>query len=85
MNPSSKFPKNLQPNFLWKGDGENITDLPVHLDFEQGRSISSWELSPEELEEVKKTGVIYLHVYGQHPPVYVGTALDFEGDKGEEG
>lgn len=34
--------------------------------------ISCWQLSPEELEEVNRTGVVWLHVMGfSMPPVSV--------------
>jgi hypothetical protein len=33
--------------------------------------ISKWKLSERELEEVKKTGCVYLIVAGQHPPVKI--------------
>ena len=37
-------------------------------------SVSLWQLTPEELDEVKRTGCIYLTVFGgaSQPPVFVG-------------
>ena len=44
--------------------------------------ISAWEITPEELEKVKETGIIYLSVVGtQIPPV----ALLVENPMIEEG
>ncbi len=36
--------------------------LPLHVDTLQpeGPAVSCWELTPEELEEVKKTGRVYV-------------------------
>lgn len=49
----------------WRGR-EAVTNYPV--------SVSCWELSKEELEEVQRTGKIWLRVYGEgHPPVSLGT------------
>jgi hypothetical protein len=33
--------------------------------------VSCWELSPEELEQVAKTGKIYLAIVGHQPPVFL--------------
>ena len=70
-----EFPKGMEANFVWGGNNEGVGDLFVHLRLlENGsvESISCWKLSPEELEEVTRTGRIYLHVFGHHPAVYVG-------------
>ena len=65
-------------NFLWKGwpaDPETgrpeVGDLPVREDRDQRTSVSCWKLSESELAEVARSGVVWLQVVGQHPPVYV--------------
>lgn len=54
------------------GQEETVSDLHT---FNNGRcSVSCWELSPEEIAEVQRTGRIYLSVFfGEtQPPVFVG-------------
>ena len=55
-------------------------DLPVCVS--NGQTISCWRLTPEELEIINETGVIWLSVIGNiHPPVAVaGTGLFVGGD-----
>lgn len=79
-NPTSKFPKGLEPNRNWLGPREDIGDLPVHFSHEPegDRSLSCWELQPGEYQEIVRTGKVYLSIYGMHPPVYVGSALQFD-------
>ena len=64
---------------------EGCGDLPaVAAHDENGVNyiISAWEITPEELEKVKETGIIYLSVVGtQIPPV----ALLVENPMIEEG
>ena len=64
---------------------EGCGDLPaVAAHDENGTNyiISAWEITPEELEKVKETGIIYLSVVGtQIPPV----ALLVENPMIEEG
>lgn len=56
---------------------EGCDDLPT-LCMEE-RITSCWELSPEELEEVKKTGKVWLVVFGkQQPPVSVNGIRPFK-------
>lgn len=61
-------------NLILKGpDDSNVIDLPatriVYGDGQVGIE-SCWELSPEELEEVKRTGKIYFICIGAtHPPI----------------
>lgn len=63
------------------GTEEWVRDLPI---FRQGLSflpngvrmdqcvVSCWELSPEELAEVVKTGKIYFQCFGgTHPPISI--------------
>lgn len=54
------------------GREETVSDLHT---FTNGNcSVSCWELSPEELAEVQRTGRIYLSVFWgrTQPPVFVG-------------
>lgn len=59
---------------VWKG--------PVPVDDEGSTVpaiISCWQLSKEDLEEINRTGVIWLSVTGTHlPPVSVFTENPFE-------
>ncbi len=56
---------------------EECVSLHVHRDKEQ--SISCWELTPLELEEVAATGKVYLSIFGPgHPPVAVMGTSPFE-------
>lgn len=49
---------------------EECGDLPVYMDGQE--IVSCWELSGEELDEVKRTGCVWLMVFGQiTPPVCV--------------
>lgn len=52
-----------------------VYGLPVHryrdLDG-QMNVLSKWELSPEELEEVKRTGVVWFNSWGStHAPMWI--------------
>ena len=72
-----------ETNMVFTLDG--CGDLPaVAAHDENGVNyiISAWEITPEELEKVKETGIIYLSVVGtQIPPV----ALLVENPMIEEG
>lgn len=59
-----------------------VIDLPIHrhqdLDGNQ-HVMSCWRLTPEELEEVKKTGKIWFQCWGTtHPPIYIGGKRPFK-------
>ena len=47
-----------EANFVFKGDGQKVTDLPCFVD--QVMTISKWKLSPEEIEFIIREGHIYL-------------------------
>ena len=70
-----------QANIYWYGEGEE-RPLPVFRDPVDMQNISCWELTAEEQTEVLETGKIWLHVWGNHPAVYVSGECPFEG--GEE-
>lgn len=71
-----KFP---QSNCTYVGEGCN--DLPVFKGEQDNGDkilISCWKLSPEELEEVQRTGRVWLRIWGHvQPPVYVGGSHPF--------
>lgn len=55
---------------------DSVVDMPVRrLD---GAIVSSWELDPEEISEVVRTGRIWLSVWGRQtsPPVMVTAFKD---------
>ena len=71
-----------ESNHVWKGGfdtpaGDPVGDLPVHMDADLGVSISCWMLTDAELEEVKRTGQVWLWVWGKHPPVAVSGEKPF--------
>ena len=72
-----RFP---EANTQWIGRGD-VGPLPAFRDEAQGLSISCWELSAAELREVLDTGKVWLHVWGQHPAVYVTAEQPFEEDR----
>lgn len=59
-------------NGILKGAGD-VMDLPVtNITYADGVHAveSCWELSPEEIEEVTKTGKLYFLCLGKtHPPI----------------
>lgn len=55
---------------------EECGSLPAYRG--EGQIISCWEVTPEDLERIKETGVIWLYVVGAgQPPVYIGTEYPF--------
>lgn len=59
-------------NFLLKGDGDTVADLRV-IRTEDGRFISAWLPTLDELVRLNAGEPVYLSVWGNgHPPVYVG-------------
>ena len=58
-------------NHVWEKSGADADDLPCFRDKVVGENISCWRLNEAELAEVARTGVVWLHVWGQHPPVFV--------------
>jgi hypothetical protein len=65
--------KTESTNTVLLGNSENVFDLPVTgVDFEDGTVgvESCWELNKEEIEEVIKTGRVYLLCLSNtHPPI----------------
>ena len=61
---------------------EDCMDLPVHAGkYPDGSPciISCWKLNKEDLEEIQKTGVVWLSVFGYGmPPVSLFTENPFE-------
>jgi len=64
-------------NHIWKGPTEDVDDLPSFYDPERHETISCWRLTDEEMNRVTETGVIWLHVWGGHPPVAVSGECPF--------
>ena len=60
----------------WIGPGD-IGSLPAYRNENTGENISCWELTAEELAEVQRTGKVWLHVWGVHPPVCVSGESPF--------
>ena len=59
-------------NFLLKGDGDTVADLRA-IRTEDGRFISAWLPTPDELVRLNAGEPVYLSVWGNgHPPVHVG-------------
>jgi hypothetical protein len=50
-----------EQNVVYAENQKEYLPFPAYRD-ESGRVISCWKLSPEELEEVSKTGVIWLDI-----------------------
>lgn len=72
-------------NFVFEappGDN-NCVDLETFIDAKNGAVISCWRLSDEELDEVKRTGVVWISVQSiPIPPITVsGHALVLIGDR----
>lgn len=65
-------------NCLFRGNGETVSDL--HTFKNRGMIVSAWSLTPEELEEVNRTGLVWLGIVGQGmPPVIVGSRAVVRG------
>lgn len=55
-----------------KGDEDRVSDLQVFA--HRGGLVSRWRLSAAEIEEVARTGCVYLEVMGHGmPPVFIGS------------
>ncbi len=51
---------------------KDCTDLHVHIQPIKGFVVSCWQPTAEELEEINRTGKIWLHVQGTtHPPLNI--------------
>lgn len=59
------------------GNEDTVSDLDIYRD-DDGRMVSKWKLSQDEIEEINRTGVIWLWVFAQrHPPVTLTTRDPF--------
>ena len=79
MAQPTTFP---EATLVWTGPND-IGDLPAHRDDESNENISCWELSAEEIAEILSTGVVWLHVWGTHPPVCISGVSPFIKTEGE--
>lgn len=72
---SPVFDENRNGQKILEGGETDANPLPVYPWQNEGQCpflVSKWKLSESELEEVKKTGCIYLLVMGlAHPPVQI--------------
>lgn len=74
MNPIEFKEQNL---LLGAGDNPNTDDMPVAVSTQEFtgdsilHSVSCWQLSPEELAEIQRTGVLWLSTMGWPPPPIV--------------
>lgn len=56
---------------------------PLPAKVEQGRVVSCWELTPDELKKVQETGKIWLAVFAQGMPLQpVFLCVDEPGEMG---
>jgi hypothetical protein len=60
---------------------DEYTDLPVAKD--EIQTVSCWRLTPDELEEVKRTGVVWLSILSHiiYPQLVSGKALVYVDGK----
>lgn len=66
------------------GDNPGVLDLPAF--FNGSRLVSCWRLTPEELEEVQRTGCVFLSVlYHSMPPVLVGSGTVVNDEAAQAG
>ena len=81
MAEYKQFP---EANFLFKApegskDVGNLEVFRITDDFDNLQNVSCWAFSPEELEEIKRTGVFWISVLGEiHPPIAVAGFKPFE-------
>lgn len=52
------------------GEEDRVQDLLVFAG--RGSLVTAWRLSPEELENVQRTGIVYVSFWGGMPPTFVG-------------
>ena len=80
MAKPTEFP---EQNFVLKGgetddDKPKVLDLPCHRT--DALTISCWKLDKSEIEEIAKTGKVWLYIMGGgHPPVMIAGQSPFEG------
>lgn len=66
-----------------EGD-DRVEDLVVFIN--RGNTVTAWELTPEELENVMRTGIVYVSLMGQGmPPMFVGDENSVRGVTAEGG
>jgi len=66
--------------------GQEETCNNLHIFRNRRMVVSCWQLEPHELEEVARTGRIYLSVAGPtHPPLYIATETEMRAFTAEYG
>ena len=78
MGTPAQFP---EQNFVWKGwpaddTRAEVIDLPAYR--RDGVTISCWKLSWRERFRIFLTGITWLKVLGDQPPVHVGAHTPFQ-------
>lgn len=70
-----------QANIKVAENQDEYMTLPAHHDPEEGTLISCWQLTPEEIEQIQKTGVIWFRQVTfnrKMQPVLITTENPFE-------
>ena len=65
-----------QADSTWTGSGD-VGNLRTCSSPDTTENISCWQLSEEERAEVLVTGIVWLHVWGKHPAVFVSGVSPF--------
>ena len=66
------------------GQEETCNDL--HVFRNRRMVVSCWQFEPHELEEIVRTGKVYLSVAGPtHPPLYIATETEMRAFTAEYG
>ena len=75
MATPMQFP---EANCLWQGPGDTGS-LPAHQ--QDGVSVSCWSVSDAEVEEIRRTGQVWLYVWGEHPGVSITGICPYEKEE----
>lgn len=72
-------------NLVLAEDQKEYLPLPVHVSNDrEGTTVCCWELTAEELEQVKKTGRVFIEVWTFNrgfPPMRVGATFPLDGEQ----
>ena len=62
-------------NCVYRGDDDRVADL--HVFRTRWHIVSAWRPSPDELEEIQRTGIVMVAIVGhQLPPIFVGSETE---------
>lgn len=56
-------------NVVFGADQPEYIPLPAFYDKENGEVVTCWKITPEELEQIKKTGVVWLSIMTFNQPL----------------